>query len=102
MRETVVAWEERTSFTCTGEGIPFVKRARNRWSVEEVGDQTVVTSSSEIELKGNAAGRLLEPAMRTMSTRMARRSLASFNYPVEHGAPYEGHAKRLLPVPAGC
>ena len=47
IRETVVAREEGTSFTYTGEDIPFVQWASNRWCVEDLGDQTIVTSSSE-------------------------------------------------------
>ena len=52
VRETIIAWEEGQSFTYTGQGVPLVKRAVNTWSVLERGQQTLVTSSAEVEVKG--------------------------------------------------
>ena len=102
IRETVTEWEEGTSFTYIGEGIPLIRSARNRWSVEEIGTQTLVTSSSEVEIKGGVFGRLVEPLMLLMIKRIGRNSLAAFKYLAENGKPYEGNAKKLGPVPAGC
>lgn len=56
--ERWVAWEEGRSFTYEGAGIPLVARARNRWSVRpESGDRALLTSHSEVVLKGGVAGR---------------------------------------------
>jgi carbon monoxide dehydrogenase subunit G len=100
--ETVTDWQEGRSFTYVGTGIPFVKRARNTWRVDALGTRTLVSSVSEIEFRGGVLGRLLEPVMRRVSVRLGQESLASFKYLVEHGTPYEGEVKTLLPVPSGC
>jgi carbon monoxide dehydrogenase subunit G len=100
--ETMTDWQEGTSFTYVGTGLPLVKRARNHWRVEAQGARTLVTTVAEVELRGGAAGRVLEPVMRIMSRRMGPASLASLKYLVEHGTPYKGKATRLLPVPSGC
>jgi carbon monoxide dehydrogenase subunit G len=102
VKETFVAWEEGTSFTYTGEGIPLMKRASNRWSVEERGAQSLVTSSAELEVRGGVVGRLLEPVLLVISKQMGRKSLAALKYFVENGKPYEGNEKRRLPAPSGC
>jgi hypothetical protein len=100
--ETMTDWQEGESFTNVSVGIPLVKWARNRWSVEAQGMRTLVTTTSEVEFRGGAMGRLLEPIMRHMSRRMGEASLASFKFLVEQGTPYDGDAKKLLPIPAGC
>jgi carbon monoxide dehydrogenase subunit G len=100
--ETMTDWQEGTSFTYVGTGLPLVKQARNHWRVEAQGPRTLVTTVAEVEFRGGLAGRLLEPVMRRMSRRMGQASLASFKYLVEHGTPYDGEATGLLPVPSGC
>jgi carbon monoxide dehydrogenase subunit G len=100
--ETMVAWEEGRSLTYDGAGIPLVTRARNRWTVEPRGDQTLVTSYAEVQLRGGPVGRLLEPLIRLVSKRMGRSSLAAFKYWVEQGKPYAGKARHRLPLPTAC
>lgn len=102
VRETVIAWEEGSAYTYIGEGVPLVRRAQNRWSVQDVGTRTLVTSSSSVELKGGMAGRLLEPVVKAMSDRSAQRSLAALKYLVEHGVPSPEPPAKLLPIPANC
>jgi carbon monoxide dehydrogenase subunit G len=102
VRETVVAWDEGSAYTYVGEGVPMVSRAENRWSVQEVGSRTLVTSNASVELKGGMAGRLLEPVVKAMSDRSAQRSLAALKYLVEHGAPSPEPVTKLLPIPANC
>lgn len=102
VRETVIAWEEGTTYTYIGEGVPMVSRAENRWSVQDVGVRTLVTSSASVELKGGVAGRLLEPVVKVMSDRSAQRSLAALKYLVEHGVPSPEPVAKLLPIPANC
>jgi carbon monoxide dehydrogenase subunit G len=102
LRETIIAWDEGRSFTYRGEGAPMLKTAINTWSVEPRGEQSLVTSAAEVELKGGFAGRLLEPLMKAMATRMGAQSLASLKYFVEHGEPYVGNVRELLPAPVAC
>jgi hypothetical protein len=80
----------------------MMKRATNLWSVIPQGTQTLVTSSAEVELKGGLLGRLLEPLMRAVFTRMGPRSLAALKYFVEHGHPYPGPSRELRRAAASC
>lgn len=101
VHETIVAWDEGHSFTYRGEGAPMMKRALNTWTVAAHGEQTLVTSSAEVELKGGLFARLLAPLARLMAARLGARSMASLKYLVEHGHPYEG-SKPLLLGPETC
>ena len=102
IKERWVAWEEGRSFTYEGFGIPLVKRAANRWSVLPHGEQALLTSEAELELKGGVLGRMLEPLIGPLMRRMAPNALAGFKYLVEHGHPYAGKAARLPRAPAAC
>jgi carbon monoxide dehydrogenase subunit G len=102
VRETIVDWIEGSSFAYTGEGAPLTKRAVNRWTVEERGSQSLVTTTAEVALKGGIFGRILEPLFAAVAGRMGSRSLASLKFYVENGTPYAGKARDLLPVPAAC
>ncbi|GAC1429885.1 MAG: hypothetical protein NVSMB65_03410 [Chloroflexota bacterium] len=102
IRERWLAWDEGHSFTYEGSGIPLMKRAINRWSVLPHGENSLLTSEAELEIKGGAAGRLLEPLMGPLMRRMAPTALAAFKYLVEHGQPYDGKAADLPKAPAGC
>ncbi|MEP7287482.1 MAG: SRPBCC family protein [Chloroflexota bacterium] len=102
VKETVIAWDEGHSFTYTGQGIPLIKRAANSWRVEEKGQQTLVTSLAELQVKGGVLGRVFEPILLLVSAQMGRKSLAAFKYLVEHGKPYEGNANKRLPMPKIC
>lgn len=102
IHETIVEWDEGRSFKYRGEGAPMMKSAPNRWSVEARGDQTLVTSTAEVVLKGGFLGRLLEPLVRALAARVGEQSLAALKYLVEHGHPYPGKARELGPAPALC
>jgi carbon monoxide dehydrogenase subunit G len=102
IEETIVGWEEGRSFTYQGVGAPMLKRATNTWSVEANGEQTLVTSTAEAELKGGVIGLLLEPLLKVVFAQMGARSLASLKYYVEHGRPYPGRARELAVGPVAC
>jgi hypothetical protein len=102
IEETIVAWEEGRSFTYQGVGAPMLKRATNTWSISPEGEQTLVTSTAEAELKGGIFGVLLQPLLRVVFARMGARSLASLKYYVEHGQPYRGPGRELALGPASC
>lgn len=102
VRETIVEWVEGRSFTYEGEGAPLTKRAVNRWTVEDRGAQSLVTTTAEVVLKGGIFGRLLEVLFAAVAGRMGSRSLASLKFYVENGTPYAGKARDLLPSPAVC
>jgi hypothetical protein len=102
VKETIVDWVEGRSFAYTGEGAPLTKRAVNRWTVEERGSQSLVTTTAEVVVKGGIFGRILEPLFATVAGRMGSRSLASLKFYVESGTPYVGKAGNLLPIPAAC
>ena len=44
--------EEGTSFTYGGEGVPMVRHDADTWRVEAAGSQTLVTTVSEVEVRG--------------------------------------------------
>ena len=98
--EKWTAWEEGKSFIYQGYGLPLIRSAKNRWSIEAVDDRTLLTSESTIELKGGWLGQLLEPLMKIMSLRMAADSLAAFKYLVENGQPFTGKFSSLPRVSA--
>jgi hypothetical protein len=102
VRETIVNWIEGRSFAYEGEGAPLTERAVNRWTVEERGSQSLVTTTAEVVIKGGVMGRLLEPLFAAVAGRMGSRSLASLKFYVENGAPYTGRARDLLPIPVAC
>lgn len=102
LRERMIEWSEGRSLTYSGEGLPFVRRAVNRWSVEPHAARTLVTTVADVELKGGWVGRLGEPLLRLASARMARRSLALLKHLVEHGRVSERTHWRRLPAPAAC
>jgi len=102
IKEKWISWDEGHSFTYVGYNIPMVKRAINTWSVESIKGKTLVTSKSEIELKGGVIGKLLEPLMRLMSKKMGNESLAALKYLVENKEPYGGKLSRLPDLPIAC
>jgi hypothetical protein len=62
----------------------------------------LLTSDAELEIKGGAFGRILEPIMVPMMQRLAPNALAAFKYLVEHGRPQDGKASELPRAPALC
>jgi ligand-binding SRPBCC domain-containing protein len=85
--ERWLAWDEGRSFAYEGLGVPLVARARNEWTVQPEGDQTLLVSRAEIVLKAGALGRLLEPIAARQLRRIGPQTLATFKYLMEHGEP---------------
>lgn len=78
-------------------------RARNRWSVRpESGSQTLLTSDSEVVLKGGFAGMLLEPIFAFQINRLTPRTLAAFRHLAEHGEPPAVKHARLPRIRVAC
>jgi Polyketide cyclase / dehydrase and lipid transport len=102
IRERWVAWDEGRSFAYEGSGIPLMQRAVNRWTVVPHGEKSLLTSHAELEMKGGALGRILEPILSPLMRRMAPNALAGFKYLVEHGQPYPGKVSELPPAPSTC
>ncbi|MEM7131820.1 MAG: SRPBCC family protein [Chloroflexota bacterium] len=96
-------WDEGNSFTYRAIKRPFmIKTAYNTWSVESVNGQTLLKTESEVVLKGGIFGKLLEPLMRMLTTRMGDESLVAFKYLVENGEPYQGPIADLPNIPVTC
>ena len=102
IQERWIAWDEGHSFQYEGFGIPLMRRTTNRWSVIPYGDQSLLISEAELELKGGVLGRLLEPLLAPVMQRIAPNALAGFKYLVEHGHPYDGKFSELPRVTATC
>jgi len=99
--ERWVTWDEGKSFTYEGFGLPLVKSARNKWTVIAENGKSLLKTESEIVIKGGVFGKLLQPLMRIMVSRMGSDALAAFKYLVENGHAFEGrHSKlpRVLPT----
>jgi len=102
VRETFVEWEEGESFKYVATGAPMIKSASNRWSLEAVDGQTLVTSYSEIVVKGGIFGRLLEPLIFLATKFGFPNALAPLKYHVETGKAFEGNPKDLPLAPIFC
>jgi len=102
IKEEWIAWEEGQSFTYQAENAPMMKSAKNTWSVQAVGENTLLTTESEVILKGGFLGRLFEPIMRLMTGRMGDGSLAGFKYLVENGKRFEGKLSNLPKIRTVC
>jgi len=102
IRERWLVWDEGRSFTYEGVGIPFVSRARNAWTVQPEGGQTLLMSQAEVVLKGGPLGRPLEPIVARQLNRIGLRTLAAFKYLVEHGEPPQVKHAKLPRVAAAC
>jgi len=100
--ERWIAWQEGVSFTYEGFGIPLVRHARNRWTLEPEGEQTVVRSEAHVVLKGGRWGRLLEPLLAMQFRRMGPPTLAAFKYLVEHGEAPSVRRSKLPAAAAAC
>lgn len=102
VKEEFIAWQEGESYTYQAYGAPLIKSAKNRWSIESVDGKTLLTSESEVEIKGGVFGKLLEPLMYLMSKRMGTNSLAAIKYLIETERPFEGKMATLPKVPMVC
>lgn len=101
LTERWLAWDEGHSFSYEGHGLPGVRVARNTWTIEPHGTQTILRSEAFVQLKGGPFARLMEPVAKWQSVRMGQQALGAFKYLVETGqAPSDLSAR--LPVPAAC
>lgn len=104
IRESWSEWSnEQRYFKYEAEGIPFVKRASNRWSVQAHNpSQSLLISEAEVELRGGGMSRLLlEPTMEKRMIVMGQQSLAALKHLVETGREFNGKHSSL-PVPKGA
>jgi hypothetical protein len=102
IREHWIAWDEGRSFQYEGFGIPLLKHAVNRWSVIPQGEQSLLVSEAELEIKGGVFGQILELILEPVMRRMGPNALAGFKYFVEHGRAYQGKASDLRRAPVAC
>ena len=102
IRERWLDWNEGRAFTYEGVGIPLVAHARNEWTVQPEGEQTLLISRAEVVLKGGLVGRPLEPLLAVQLNRVGRRTLAAFKYLVEHGEPPQVKHATLPRVATAC
>ena len=100
--ERWISWKEGESYTYEGFNLPLVKSAKNTWSVKEENGKTLLTTESEVVLKGGVLGRLLEPVMLFVSRRLGANTLAALKYFIENGKPYEGKHSLLPRVAISC
>src|SRR5262249_37863940 len=102
IREHWVAWDEGRSFAYEGSGISLMQRAVNRWMVVSHGEQFLLISEAELQIKGGVLGRILEPILVLLMRRMASNTLARFKYLVEYGHPYAGKVSDLSLASSNC
>jgi carbon monoxide dehydrogenase subunit G len=100
IHESWTAWDEGHGFAYEGQGLRGLKRASNAWTIEGVGDQTLLCSDAVVEFSG-VFGALLGYLARPLFVRMGRRSLAAFKYLVEQGQSAPSGA-RLQIGPMAC
>jgi hypothetical protein len=100
--ERWTSWVEGESYTYEGFNLPLVKSATNTWSIKADNGKTLLTSESEVVLKGGVFGKLLEPLILLVSKKMGSDALSAFKYLVENGKPYEGKHSSLPRVSAVC
>ena len=75
--ERWVDWVDGVSYTYEGFNLPLVKAAKNTWSVKAENGKTLLTSESEVELKGGVFGKMLEPLMLLVSKKMGADALSA-------------------------
>ena len=64
--------------------------------------KTLLTTESEVVLKGGIFGKILEPLMLLISKKMSSDALSALKYLVENGKPYEGNHSSLPRVSSVC
>jgi hypothetical protein len=101
LTERWLTWNDGASFSYEGHGLPGVRVARNTWTVESHGTQTILRSEADVQLKGGPLARLLDPIAKRQARRMGRLALGAFKYLVETGQAPEDLSV-LLPAPAAC
>lgn len=102
VREEFLEWEEGRSFKYRGTGALMMAWATNRWTVEPVGEKTLVTSEAEVVVKGGVFGRLLEPLVYVAVCLGLPNSLAPLKHYVETGEPFKGNPRQLPKANVVC
>ncbi len=95
-------WVEGESFTYQASDLPFVKSAKNTWSLVEENGKTYLTTESQVVFKGGIFGRLIQPVMRVAFKKMGANALAALKYLIENGHPYKGEYSSLPRPMAVC
>ena len=101
LTEHWLEWHEGSSFTYEGEGLPGVRVARNTWSVEPSGSQSILRSEAHVEFKGGPLAGLMGLIAKRQSHRMGRQTLGAIKHLVETGKAPED-LSLPLPAPANC
>lgn len=65
-------------------------------------DTTLLRAVADVDLKGGLLGRLLEPLLRLVSSKMGDQALAAFKYFVEQGKLFEVKQASLPKPSAIC
>jgi len=63
VKERWISWDEGDSFSYQADETSFFKSAKNKWSVKSENGKILVTTESEIVLKGGIFGKIFEPLM---------------------------------------
>ena len=79
-----------------------IRDSKNTWSVKPDNGETLLTTESGVVLKGGIFGKMLEPLMLLISSRIGSNALYAFKYLVENGKPFEGKHSSLPRVTAFC
>jgi hypothetical protein len=102
LTERWLAWNDGASFSYEGHGLPGVLVARNTWTVQSHGTQTVLRSEVYVQLKDGPLARLLDLIAKRQARRMGRQALGAFKYLVETGQASRGWSSARLPARATC
>jgi len=102
VREKWIQWDEGNSFTYEADETLYFKTAINKWSVMSEKGKTLLTTESEVILKGGFIGKLFEPLMYFISVKMGMRSMAALQYLAETGHPYKGKTSKLPKIAITC
>lgn len=94
LTEHWTAWDEGRGFSYEGSGLPMVRTARNTWTVEAIGDMTLLRTHAEVILRGSLLGWALQPLVQLQARRMGARSLGAFKHLVERQRPTAASGRR--------
>ena len=63
IKEKWIKWDEGNSFTYQADETSFFKSATNKWTLKLDKGKTLITTESDVVLKGGVFGKILEPPM---------------------------------------
>ena len=85
--ETVTWWEANKGFSYEAE-TTITEFAKNTWTIEEKGSQTLLTIQPEFKVKYGFIGKIMEVLLlKPKLKKQLPEVLAEFKYYVEHGVP---------------